>query len=464
MSRNPSRWTRRALLAGGASGLAGLWLWRSGFLSSTLDGPIEWLLSRTSFGATAASLDRAKSLGYEETLEEQLHPESLDDDSLERRLSVFSTLGLSGPELKPLPGEAIVRELVAARLVRAIESRRQLFERIVDFWSDHFNVNHVKGQVPRFKTLDDRDVIRRHAFSRFEDLLRASAHSPAMLYYLDNHLNTASGPNENYARELLELHTVGIDAGYSQRDVEEMARVLTGWSVDESEQRFGTFRFDSAEHDASAKRVLGVELPAGGFEDEGERMITHLAAHPSASRFLATKLVRHFISEEAPEAVVRRVAERFSETQGDLRATYRELFSRSSIEAARPLVTRPVHFFALVARRTQARYQPHRALETFEIPLREMGQVPFQWKTPDGYPVEACDWISALLPRWKFAFDVADGRVPALEVEDRHLDEASSWLRGEERALLESTLPKVSGSSERDRRAMALCAPSWHWC
>ncbi|MBC8075347.1 MAG: DUF1800 family protein, partial [Chloroflexales bacterium] len=202
------------------------------------------LVSRTSYGATTETLARARALGADAYLDEQLHPERIDDAALNRRLAPLSTLALSSSELitrfpqgaKPGP-QVIIRELEQASLLRAIYSRRQLHEVMVDFWSNHFNIFIGKQAAKWLKTADDRDVIRPHALGKFRELLLASARSPAMLVYLDNAQSSAQqrggrgGLNENYARELLELHTLGADAGYDHDDIVAVARALSGWSI-----------------------------------------------------------------------------------------------------------------------------------------------------------------------------------------------------------------------------------------
>jgi uncharacterized protein (DUF1800 family) len=274
------------------------------------------------------------------------------------------------------PGR-IIAELAEAKLLRAIYSERQLQEVMVDFWSNHFNVFAAKGADKWLITAYDRDVIRPHAMGKFRDLLEATAKSPAMLFYLDNWMsadpnasldlyrlrelrslrrrvqprrglgassgsgnsnptkdndpesarrpNRKLGLNENYARELMELHTLGVDGGYTQRDIIEVARCLTGWTISRPRQD-GQFKFARMLHDDGEKNVLGHKIEAGGGIRDGERVLEILARHPSTAKFLALKLARRFVSDEPPAALVGRVAEVFSKTDGDISAMLRAIF------------------------------------------------------------------------------------------------------------------------------------------
>jgi len=186
--------------------------------------------------------------------------------------------------------QSVPRELARATLIRQVYSRRQLYEVMVEFWTDHFNISVEKGDCWFLKTVDDRSVIRPHALGKFRDLLWASAHSPAMLVYLDNQVNYKGAPNEHYARELMELHTLGVHGGYTQQDVQDLARCLTGWSVKEAFWR-GDFTFNAGQHDPEAKTVLGLTISPDG-QGEAERVVEMLAAHASTARFIATKLGR----------------------------------------------------------------------------------------------------------------------------------------------------------------------------
>jgi uncharacterized protein (DUF1800 family) len=231
----------------------------------------------------------------------------------------------------------IARDVAGARLVRAAHDERGLREVMVDFWSNHLSVFALKGPVGGLLPHYAREVIEPHALGRFPDLLLASARSPAMLFYLDNWLSTAPGRvfrrgrggiNENYARELLELHTLGIDGGYTQDDVVQTARVFTGWSLES--RRDPSFRFRPFLHDGGAKTVLGARVPGSGVE-EGEALLERLALHPSTARHLARKLCARFVCDAPPPALVERAAQRYLGSAGEIRPVLREiLLSRES--------------------------------------------------------------------------------------------------------------------------------------
>ncbi len=253
------------------------------------------LVRRATMGATVSDLERLSELGYDGWLAEQLDYESLDDAGLESVLGdAFPTINLSSQQILERyvgdPGTPIFH-LINARLYRAIYSRRQLFERMVTFWSDHFHTALFSDAGYLLKPVDQREVIRRHALGSFRELLHASARSPAMLVYLTNDSNVKGHPNENYARELMELHTMGADQGYTQRDVIEVARCFTGWTLrGPGSGQFGEFFFDAASHDDGEKTVLGQVIPAGGGIEDGERVLDILAGHFRTSRFIAEKL------------------------------------------------------------------------------------------------------------------------------------------------------------------------------
>jgi len=390
------------------------------------DGPWNGLsfaefraLNRLTFGARPQERLRTAQMGLEAWLEEQLHPDALPRAALRLRLRNLSTLAMSPGELRDasdalLDGvdrRRVPAELRQATLLRQVYSPAQLYETMVSFWSDHFNITTEKGDCFYLKTVDDRQVIRTHALGRFRDLLWASAHSPAMLVYLDNQANRKDAPNENYAREVMELHTLGVDGGYTQRDVMELARCLTGWTV---KQHFwpGTFTFDAGQHDDDAKTVLGLEIPPSG-QAEAEQVLEVLAAHPATARRLAFKLARRFIADQPPAALVERLAAVFLESGGSIPAVLRVLLRRGMVHM-RPRYRRPVEFVVAALRLLEAEigsgYAIQRALE-------RMGQPYFGWPTPDGYPDEAAAWQGNLMPRWQFAFALARNELGGVQVD-----------------------------------------------
>jgi uncharacterized protein (DUF1800 family) len=307
-----------------------------------------------------------------------------------------------------------------------VYSQRQLYERMVEFWADHFNISVNKGDCWFLKTVDDREVIRAHTLGNFRDLLWASAHSPAMLVYLDNQANHRDAPNENYARELMELHTLGVNGGYTQADVMELARCLTGWTVKEHFRR-GDFTFDAGRHDEGTKTVLGLVIEPAS-QREAEHVLDHLATHPSTARHIAKKLVRRFI-EDHPESgsagLVQRAADTFLQTQGDIRAVLRTILLDGLMrhkDHLPPKFKRPVDFVTSALRMLNAETDGGDALREY---LALLGQPTFEWPTPDGPPDEAGDWSGNLMPRWKFALALPRNEIPGTRVDIANLVQAA---------------------------------------
>jgi uncharacterized protein (DUF1800 family) len=386
------------------------------------------LLARATFGARQSDVERVRSIGYAAWVEEQLAYETIDDSALENALSAaLPTLSMSNRQL--IENSLIeanrfqaLGELRAATYARQLYSPRQLYEVMVEFWSNHFNIEHIDGPLREFKTVDDREVIRRHALGTFRDLLQASAKSVAMLYYLDNYTNVATGPNENYARELMELHTLGVDGGYTEADVQAVARILTGWSID---ARLGTgteitFLFRPLAHDMGAKQALGAHFPAGHGQDEGERLLDLLAAHPSTAKFIALKLARRFAGDVPQQTLVEALAAAFAQSGGDIRAVLRTLFNSSEFRnSADQKLKRPAEFVGSVLRVTHATTTGNFSAPLTRV-LTQLGQVPYGWPAPNGYPDVMGYWVSStsVLSRWNFVFDLLEGRLaPALQVD-----------------------------------------------
>lgn len=366
------------------------------------------LVHRTTFGPTREELDFVYSRGYDAYIEHQLDYEAIDDRELDLELRRrFPTLFLSLPYIlrnRDALGLRPDEDLVYSTILRAIKSRRQLFERTVDFWSDHFNTYLYKDGVETRKVVEDRDVIRRHAYGKFGDMLNASARSPAMLLYLDNAFSYAGEPNQNYARELLELHTLGVDH-YSQTDVEEIARCFTGWGVnwDENSDHYGEFYFDAGNHDDGEKTVLGYTLRAGGGISDGEKVLDILLHAPDVApitaRFVAAKMARYFWGASAPEALIGDIAAAFLATDGDIRSMLRVVLSARWMVCSRPKLKRPQHLAYSVMRALPSTINHYGYLGYI---LDLMGQYPFLWSPPDGYPDSTEYWSGHLLPRWNF--------------------------------------------------------------
>jgi len=369
------------------------------------------ILGRAGYGPRPGDVERVASMGADAWIEEQLSPDSIPDVQaffLTRRIE---TVHLQAPDIFDVARPTAVTDLRRAALLRAVYSERQLFETMVEFWGDHFNIFVGKGDCAWLKVVDDREVIRRNALGNFRDLLLASAMSPAMLVYLDGRANVAGKPNENYAREILELHTLGVGGGYTQADVMELARALTGWQVRGFFER-GRTVLRAAVHDPLVKQVLGVRL-SGGAREDLEAVVRRLTAHPSTARFLAGKLCRRFLADDPSEPAVAAVAAAFQRSGGDIRQTLSALLHSEELRNARPRFLRPYAFAVAALRRAGARTDGGRGLQD---ELQAMGQVPFGWPTPDGYPEGEEHWSGRMLPRWNFALRLASNAIPGTRV------------------------------------------------
>ena len=399
---------------------------------------VNHVLSRLAYGARPGDIEKVNSLGIERWIARQLSPESIDDPVADSAVVAYRTLTMPTSELAgifrqvraarrdSMRGQApemrddrrmlqlSLGEVAAAKLTRAELSERQLYEQMVDFWENHFSVFAGKGQTRLFIPAYDRDVIRPHAMGKFRDLLGAVAKSPAMLFYLDNARSSSRGLNENYARELMELHTMGVDGGYTQQDVGEVARALTGWSID---QQQGVFVFRPRLHDAGEKLVLGNRITRGGIGD-GEEVLDILARHPATVRHITQKLVVHFVSDSAPPALVDRCAATFRRSDGDIRETLRcivsspEFFSRAAYNAK---VKTPFELVASALRATGAVID---ATPRSAQAVARLGQPIFGRQTPDGWPDRADEWMNAgaMVNRTNFGLALAAGRVPGVRV------------------------------------------------
>ena len=369
--------------------------------------PLVWrdvttrLVRRATFGATAVEVARAKKVGYQGWLSQQLKYARIPDDAVNAAVALQCPLvSQTADQLFAATASTVQAQLQQATILRAAFSQRQLFERMVEFWSDHFNI--AMSKVGYLKALDDRDVIRAHALGRFGDLLKASAKSPAMLSYLDQTQSRAGRPNQNYARELMELHTLGVDGGYTQDDVAELSRVLTGWTVTGR----GSFLFDSTGHDWGPKQVLGVGIPAGVSTSgqagmlEGERMLDVLISHPSTARFISRKMLRWLLTSEPSNSQVSIIAGVYRSTGGDIAAMVRAILNDAWLAAAPARYKRPFHFLVSGVR---ALGPSVNSADPLNRQLSSLGQSLFAWETPDGYPDTVEYWSGNITPRWSFA-------------------------------------------------------------
>jgi uncharacterized protein (DUF1800 family) len=434
---------------------------------------IVHVLNRLGYGPRAGDVERVRQMGLAKWIERQLEPSRIPDERVEHALQAFPTLTRSVPELvlaypeldpkllaKVQSGEMtqqemrqmapperrpfrISAELQAAKLTRAVMSERQLEEVMTDFWFNHFNVDVRKGAVKWMVADYERTAIRPHALGKFRDLLLATARHPAMLFYLDNWMSTrpdlvmpyspnkgrTMGLNENYAREIMELHTLGVDGGYTQQDVIEVARAFTGWTIERPREK-GTFLFQVAAHDQGAKKVLGHVLPAYGGEQDGILVIDILSRYPATSRFIATKLVRRFVSDEPPPALVERAAQTFRDTDGDLRKVVATIVSSAEFFSAGAYgakIKKPIELVASAVRATGGEIAPPGEPGSQQVggglalamQVAKLGEPLYQQQPPTGYPDVAEAWVNtgALLNRLNFALALAQNRIPGVQVD-----------------------------------------------
>ncbi|MEM7114316.1 MAG: DUF1800 domain-containing protein [Chloroflexota bacterium] len=369
--------------------------------------PIVHFLNRISWGPRPEEVAEARTIGLEATLEAQLAPESLADTEAEARMAKLPILSLERRELHSLRNaEWRTREaLLKGMVTRAVHSRHQLLERMVEFWSDHFNIP-LDEYILEFAAFQ-KEVIRPHALGSFRDMLVATAKSPAMLHYLDNFVNFAEEPNENYARELLELHTMGVDGGYTETDVKEVARAFTGWTV-RKKTRTG-FYFEPYNHDMDEKVVLGKRLAADRGIEDGLQVLEMLANHPATARFLSTKLCQRFVSDTPPASLVDKVTAVWQQTGGDIKSVLRALFlSPEFMQSSGQKMKRPLDFLIGALRATGTEVYEWWQLEEM---LYTLGQPPYGWHPPNGYPDAAGAWTSTggLLMRWNIAMQLTHG-------------------------------------------------------
>ena len=496
------------------------------------DQKIIHLLNRIGFGPRPGDVERVKKMGVDKYIDLQLHPERIDDPTIESKLANYPSLkmslaaiqekypppqllarqlglrqGKNAPVLPPgegadensrreyrqqvtayyrennlRPPQFLLQELQAQKIIRAAYSERQLQEVMTDFWFNHFNIFWAKNADRNLTTDYEMSVIRPRTMGKFKDLLLATAKSPAMLVYLDNFQsmspdarvpnprqmrrqglgqrrpgapgrgfgnrrlndpnyrdrqddremqrdqmtpeqqrqaqipnglrNRKPGINENYAREIMELHTLGVEGGYTQKDVQEVARCLTGWTLDRPRQ--GTaFVFRSFMHDNGEKTVLGHKIPAGGGIKDGEMVIDILAHHPSTAKFISTKLVRRFVSDTPPQALVDRVASVYIKTDGDIREMLRTIITSrefNSKEAHRAKIKSPFELAVSAVRALGAEVTV--PVQTAQF-IAKMGQPLYLYQAPTGYPDRADQWVNtgSLLERLNFGLALTTNKV-----------------------------------------------------
>lgn len=397
-------------------------------------------LNRLGFGPRPGDIESVLDRGIEDYVNDQLEPRP--DGALEARLAplnstlrlsttqVLTTYADSGNQISSI--QAYLDNFHTAKLIRCVHTTNQLDEVLADFWFNHFNVNINDGLVRYSIQSYERDAIRPNAMGKFETLLRATAEHPAMLFYLDNYLSTASrtvngrlvqGLNENYGRELLELHTVGVDAGYTQADVYDVSRAFTGWGID-NVGRGGNFRYLQSAHDTGSKSAFGLQLAAGGQKDDGERVIKYLANHPLTARFVSTKLARRFVSDTPPASLIDRMAETWLASEGDIKAVMKTLIGSSEFwtEAFSPAGKPKTPFEYVISSIRAVGGEITTASRGVAAYLSQMGQPMYQCIPPTGYSDRGDEWLnpSSQIYRMNFALDLAQGLVNGVSVNVRN--------------------------------------------
>jgi uncharacterized protein (DUF1800 family) len=341
--------------------------------------------------------------------------------------------------LSNAPQQVIAFDLSEGKLYRAILSNRQLQEQLVDFWYNHFNVFLDKGNDRFMVPSYERDAIRPHVLGHFRELLESTATAPAMLFYLDNWQSVAPdvarrpvkgngrparGLNENYGRELLELHTLGVDGGYTQKDVTEVARCFTGWTI-KNPQGGSTYTYNDRVHDKGEKTVLGVTIPAGGGREDGEKVLDIIARHPSTARFISKKLAQRFVADNPPQALIDNMAKTFQATDGDIRAVLNTMFTSKeflSQGAYQSKVKTPFEMIVSSIRATGAEVE-------YAFPLAnriaQLGQPLYRKLEPTGYSNANAEWINSasLLARMNFALDLTQNKVQGTKVDQARFNE-----------------------------------------
>jgi uncharacterized protein (DUF1800 family) len=424
------------------------------------DDKIVHALNRLTFGPRPGDVERVRSMGLKKWIDLQLHPERIAESArLEDKVKPLTTLAMGSNELarmalagrRGVPARTQARqqmraqmvsgvrkiglELMQAKLFGAIYSERQLEEVLVDFWYNHFNVFFDKGADRFLVTEYEREAIRPHVLGKFHDLLTATAKSPAMLFYLDNWQSmdpnalparrgrNRRGLNENYARELLELHTLGVDGGYTQNDVTEVARCFTGWTIRQP-RLGGDFAFNPRMHDRGEKVVLGVRIPAGGGMEDGLKVLEIVSKHPSTARFVSRKLAQRFVADEPPATLVNRMAAVFAKSDGDIRAVLKALFDAKEFwaqEVYRAKMKSPLELVASAVRAADADVAHGLGLINH---LQQLGQPLYRKQEPTGYPNSGDEWLNSasLVARMNFAVQLAENRLAGVKIDPARVD------------------------------------------
>ncbi|MFT5732066.1 MAG: hypothetical protein ACJA2W_001142 [Planctomycetota bacterium] len=374
-------------------------------------------------GFTVEVLEDIRTLGRAAWVDRQLQPGTIADPVSDAFVRDFASIPMSIGELQanyPGNGLDLAEELQQVCIGRSALSERQLHERVVEFWNDHFHINQLDTAKGRFFfTAYDRDIIRQKSFGNFEDLLISTAKSAAMLKYLNGDVNVVGAANENFAREVMELHTLGVDGPYTEMDVRELSRCFTGWRYQTPNQPTpGEFVFDAATHDFDAKVVLGSAIPAGGGVSDALSILHNLSLHPKTLDYVSRKLISWLAAYDPPQEAVDRVVARWQATGGDLREVVREALSDEVLTlcsaGAAAKLKRPFHFGIGLMRQLGAvtTDQFQGAGRIFSL----VGQRPYVWGSPDGYPDTLAAWGADAYGRWNFSSMLLGGSLPGTTI------------------------------------------------
>jgi hypothetical protein len=369
---------------------------------------------RLSYGATPALVAQIRSRGLAGWVDDQLSVLPDVKGAVAGPLAALPAPELALNQL-PMAGRDVLRDLKTATFARAVWGEHQLYELLVEFWTNHLSITGDLPGMGASKVVDDRDVIRAHALGTYTDMLLASSHSPAMLRYLGNAVSHGNNPNENYARELLELHTVGVRSRYRPSDVRNAAIVLTGLGVEDGTKLF-TYR--AAWHGTGRVRVLGWSHPnndASKGQEVAASLVRYLAAHPSTAHRIATKLVRRFVGDPVPKGLVASAAKVYLSSGTAIVPVVRHiLLSKDFARSAGRKTQRPYEWFAASARALGLQQDPIQLNAGFVTHLQRLAQSPFEWPQPDGYPDVTSAWAStsSLLARWNLAQALVRNQVP----------------------------------------------------
>lgn len=448
--------------------------------SKAWSDPVLRLVRRITMGMNPEEVALARRLGYAGYLDYQLRASAIDDSAIEAIIAARLPMTQMAPAtLATQDGNEVANQLADATWYRAAFAKAQLRERMVEFWTDHFTISLNK--VGYLKMVDDRDVIRPFAMRTFPELLRATSQSGAMLVYLDQNRSRTPTPNQNYAREIMELHTLGVDGGYSQTDVAELSRILTGWTTTGP----GTFAFNRNFHDRNAKTFLGRSFPAMlatatdvQLKSEGDAAIQMLVEHPSTAAYISLKMARWLLAYEPPQAVVDATAATYLATGGDITAMVRTILSGKNLLTAPAKYKRPFHLGVSALRGMGATINNIRSARQR---ADQMGMPVFMWEQPNGYPDRVDWWSGLVMSRWSYMqylstqtsatttrVDSAPFRVP--DTADGVVAQIATRMYGGELppALRTQLLTYLRGGTYSDARvretiALASSAQEYQW-